>query len=851
MWTNQYKLRQFHIGKIEKDSGRKVNRHSHKRQYKSILAAGLSLVMTAALLGGCASSTTEDGEADAVHGKTGIEESGSRPDGTAMGRYLEEITDLTGSLGGYREKLFTLENGDLVITQQMDSMWTSKDNGATWEQTPFDWLEEMQQGGYVEDCVIGKDGTVGIVLMPTEPEEASAEETEEESRSEENGEETTGGEPENGEDTEDENFKQGTEEDWWPSKQTQAFIVKPDGTRIPVMLSNREDNPRHIWIKDDGRIFAGSNESNDIYEIKEDGAGEVFLTVENTPQLIQFQGNRMIIDGWGYENLLIYDLDTKEYVEDEALDAFVKENYGDRDFNGGSWYDLFFFPGEDNVLYLAGDQGVHRHVIGGSAMEQIVDASLSTFGNPSYHLLGMAALNNSEFMALFTDARLVHFTYDPTVPTVPSERIKAYSLTDNTMLRQAIAIYQTNHPEVYVEYELGMEKGGSVTRDDALKTLNTEIMAGEGPDLLILDDMPVDSYIEKGLLKDLAPFVDGKSGDEKLYDNIVDAFRRDGKIYAIPCEVNLPTIMGKEKYVSKMKDLAGIADGMEELRGDNPQKDLIMLCSPKAVMKNFVAVCAPAWIKGDGGADREAVGEFLEQMKRIYDAQMAGLPEESVRQYEERDEDNVKYIGEKLEDQEYYYYTMDEFNYLMGNRQVLTGILSYAYAYAELTSVQRVKGYQDDIILPMNGQCSNVFGVQTLAGINASSRNTEHAEGLLNVLLGTKDITNLGFPVNQAAFEEGLYPDDYNDYAASGDSYSTFGYLAEDGQMFTWEIYWFDEKMADVLRNRMQTVNTPYVKNTMLEEAVFEAGAAYMKGGRSLEEAVADVEKSLAIYLSE
>ena len=86
------------------------------------------------------------------------------------------------------------------------------------------------------------------------------------------------------------------------------------------------------------------------------------------------------------------------------LSDFVKENYGNRSFNGGSFYDLYFFAGEDDVLYLAGKQGVHRHVIGGSAMERIIDANLSSFGDPSCKLLGMAALYNNEFVALFNRA---------------------------------------------------------------------------------------------------------------------------------------------------------------------------------------------------------------------------------------------------------------------------------------------------------------------------------------------------------------------------------------------------------------------------------------------------------------
>lgn len=217
------------------------------------------------------------------------------------------------------------------------------------------------------------------------------------------------------------------------------------------------------------------------------------------------------------------------------------------------------------MIYLAGAKGVHRHVIGGGAMEQVIDANLSTLANPGYHLLGMITLENNEFMAIYSDSRLIRYVYDPTVPTVPNETVKLYSLTGIDTLRQAVSIYQTEHPEVYVEYEIGMEDNSSVTREDALKKLNTEIMAGNGPDVLILDGLPVDSYIEKGLLKDISPLIDGLSEEGKLFDNIVEAFRKDGKMYTVPCEIQLPTLLCKGKYMSDIQNLEDIADMVEAL----------------------------------------------------------------------------------------------------------------------------------------------------------------------------------------------------------------------------------------------------------------------------------------------
>ena len=47
-------------------------------------------------------------------------------------------------------------------------------------------------------------------------------------------------------------------------------------------------------------------------------------------------------------------------------------------------------------------------------------------------------------------------------------------------------LFQKKYPDVYVNIETGMSGDDSVTDTDALKVLNTEIMAGTGPDVLLL-----------------------------------------------------------------------------------------------------------------------------------------------------------------------------------------------------------------------------------------------------------------------------------------------------------------------------------------------------------------------------
>jgi len=820
-----------------------------KRKQKSRwLAAGLAALMTMAVVCGCGGGETgrsKDGKADGSEGTVNGEDGQSKKyggDGEAMGRYLEEESDLSEYLEGYRNHLFRLQDGKLVIAEPMQQLLVSEDNGVTWTWEENDWLSLLiEEGNYIESIAIGADGTKGVVytLMDAAEGMAGDEQDEDEPESSE--------EQDGSEDEPEDSFQESDGNEWWISPKSSVLVVKPDGTQLPVEFpAAEEEYPVHIWIADNGRIFLGTY-GDVLYEVKEDGSCESFLTLENSPQMIAFQGSRMIIDGYEFEGLLIYDMEAQEYISDEVLDTFVKENYGDRTFNGGSWYDLYCFPGGEDVIYLAGKKGVHRHVIGGGAMEQIIDASLSSFGNPARHLLGMVTLENNEFMTVFTDARLVRYVYDTTVPTVPNETVRAYSLTDNASLRQAISLYQAQNPEVYVEYEIGMEEGSAVTREDALKKLNTQIMAGQGPDFLILSDLPADSYIEKGLLADLGPLIDSLEGEEKLFDNVVDAFRKDGSLYTVPCDVNLPTILCREKYIADVQDLEDIADAMEKLRADNPGKDLLRVCSEKGVMKTFSVGYAPFWKTEAGEIDLQAVEQFLTQTKRIYDAQMDGLPQEIVEDYERRNEEYMEYTGTRYEEDTYFAYGMDDMNYTMGYRQFLAGTLGGPYGYAELTSVPRTKQFADCINVPMDGKEGSVFCVHTLAGISAVSEHQEHAEGLLKVLLGSESPAD-GFPVNQAAFEKELYPDDYE---SPDVPYSDMAYVEEDGKAYTWTIYWFDEAAADALRSRIRSVNRAYVEDRELEEAVYQAGTAYMRGEMSVEEAVADVEKSMSIYMAE
>lgn len=725
----------------------------------------------------------------------------------AMGRYVEEETDISEYTSNVLD-MQMLSDGSIIILSQMNLPIVSKDHGITWEKREVQWFKDcFEKSDYIFAAKAASDGTIGVVYSVHGDEEMHG----------------------------------------------KVVLIKPDGTVIPVevTLENDEADLNDIWVSDTGRFFVTSYRDRNIYEVKEDGTSEIFLSPQQRADYVRVVGNVAAVDSYANAERVfeLYDIETKELIEDEVLQSFLKDYYGERSSNGNYWYSMIYFMDKDNIIYLAGEKGIHRHVIGGSAVEQLVDGGLSRLESPEYGIVGFLSLNDTEFLVLFANLKLIKFTYDPDVPTVPNNRIKIYSLEESDDLRAAISVYQVKNPDMFVEYEVGIEGESSITRDDALKKLNTQIVAGEGPDILCLNGLPVDSYIEKGLLLDVSSLVNDLAKEERLFENLFHAFERDGGIYAVPGQVAIPMIGGREKDIVHMKDLKTIADKVEELRQDHPGKAVFDWIFPEQFMRAFSLSSAPAW-KTDGGEfNRDAVEEFLTQIKRMYDVQMDGLDEETIEWWTRINEALVEERGEKWMYDSLYYST-DVIDFICGYAQIQVGSLTYPYTYYMDLSVTREKGLEDIVFQPISGQSSHVFMPSLLLGVNAASPRVEYAQDFLKQFL-SKDAQAAmsGFSVNRDALDQQFTPNE--DAVGENGEYGSIGTSDRNDEPVGLNIYVPGQEQLDTFYGWMESMDTPYVEDTLLEETVLEEGAKFIQGEQSLNEALNAIEQKIAIYLAE
>ncbi len=797
---------------------------------RKIIVVCLMLVLVTGVLGGCgngspAASTkgadsTKEGTTSGT--QTGTEDTQAGIEGTgnenkAMGRYVESSVDVseytTLSCG-----VTQLSDGRFVILDKEAGMLVSEDGGATWRAEAIPGIPNLAaftKDNYIFTMKADTDGTIAVLSSPNT--------------------------------------------DGTGDFHTGLILTGPDGSTrtIPELTAAEEGYVHDIWFGPEGRLFAKVMGGSALYEVDtQSGEMRKYMALLNTPDLIQFQGDYMILLT-AKDGITFYNMKEEKWVDDAVLADFMRQNYLD-DYYCHETFSVYMVPGEENVIYVAGKGGVYRHVIGGTAMEQIIDGGLSTFSNPSISIVNMITLENNEFMVLFSSGRLVRYTYDPNVPTVPDELVTVYSLREEDKVRQAIAQYQAQNPQAFVRYEVGMSGSDAAGREDAIKKLNTELMAGAGPDILILDGLPMDSYIEKGVLLDLSDHISQMTGEQELLPNIVESFRQDGKIYGMPITFDIPAVLGKGDDLAQIHDLVSLADTMERLREENPGQEIISMFSEEVAVKWLLPVSAPAFVNETGNLDTKVLAEYLEEINRIYTASMDGLSDTLQKYNETRRE-----LYRRSDADDYY---MEAYNslgnvtseFLMNEAVFAAGKLKNTYTFQEVLSVNKVEGYEEMRMAPLDGHCSHVFVPDVITGINASSTHPEDAQAFFDVLMG-KEVQQLlydGFVVNKAALESQLSPEwvvlsnggmnvDY------GEISSSIGGSMEDGREFTMNIYMPTREEYQELYDIFCKLDTPYIAQPVVEEALVEFGAQYLSGYLSLEEAVQKIKSKVDLYIAE
>jgi maltose-binding protein MalE len=487
--------------------------------------------------------------------------------------------------------------------------------------------------------------------------------------------------------------------------------------------------------------------------------------------------------------------------------------------------------GPENEILFLDEKGIQKLKDEIGTWEMIVDGNQNTMSTPSYSPLSLVAMLGTVttyyvvYSSQYEGINDLVVQYKPNKDgTITYEKeLTICSLYENASIREAISYYRRKHPEVKIIYNVLMDGSHSLIETDVIHALNTELLAGKGADIIIMDGLPLSDYIEKGVFMDISDLFSTGDGECTLLKNIVDCYTRNGEIFCMPMRVVLPYYGMHDDILSDTKTveaLAAYCNGKE-----------IKLMEPyryDRLARFFLINYSNEVFTEDGHIDREGLSTFLNSIDII--AKQTGSDAEANGGYLEENDLNARlmdlYLG-------YPDVLMWE-NHTILSTDTIISKADYVHLIAILNYLNGTFGPINDTFYP-NG----------IVGINQRTKEAELAKDFVRSLF-TEAMQSLdlwdGFPVNENVLNNWMKPD----FSRSAESYWTHEIELEEIP--------FQGLTEDNIRNvitMVKSLTRPAYTDHSGCTMIVEGAVSYLKGEITLEQAVDEISQKINLFQSE
>ncbi len=386
--------------------------------------------------------------------------------------------------------------------------------------------------------------------------------------------------------------------------------------------------PQDFNITSDGTILIVFN--NGIYGVDENGGMKYAIKSEAANENSWLNGLYKTGDGkivtlftTGQEYDGEYKSETTLYEidnENQKLGAAYPYTMNGSVMDGTDDYDLL----------ITRDSGLVGYDIETGKTEIIIDWLKSGFDTTAMEQNGTTVLPDGRILCLAyeydyqgggyswsSDDLVINILTKVDPEDIPDKKlIKIYALyLDIGVKRQIVEFNKTN--ELYKIELTSYEDYAVNSYDDALKRMNNDMISGNIPDIIVLDNvLPVDSYISKGLLADLYQFMDNDETIDKddYLTNIFDAYSVDGKLYELVPSFSINTLVGKSSIVGETEGWT--MDEFMELVDSNPDKMVFSYEQTRdSVFIDLISNCYESYIDVSTGECRFNSDDFIKLLE--------------------------------------------------------------------------------------------------------------------------------------------------------------------------------------------------------------------------------------------
>lgn len=357
--------------------------------------------------------------------------------------------------------------------------------------------------------------------------------------------------------------------------------------------------------------------------------------------------------------------------------------------------------------------------------------------------------------------------------------------------------------------------------DAGMTKLNTEIIAGDVPDIIDLTGLSAEKYISLGLLTDLYELMDSDSemSRDDFLANILRALETDGKLYKIVPIYGISTAIGRASDIGS--DMGWTLSEYEALMAAEEEgvSSFANMTSSDYLSK-MLKVSASRYIDWETGTCSFDSETFIE------------LLEAAGKYPQEVDRTDANYVDSLVQ---------------MYNG---TAILEAAELYSESISQMyeallggeiTYKGYPTS-----DGEGGNSILPKSTLGISSSTEHRDGAWEFLKYVLSEELQSSEyeGFPLRSTSLYTKLSS------FLSGDDAAAISIMTDSGPI-TAELTALSEEAIAKLTELIESTDTVSLTDDTLSNIVLEEAASYFSGSKTVGEIAEIIQNRVATYISE
>lgn len=581
------------------------------------------------------------------------------------------------------------------------------------------------------------------------------------------------------------------------------------------------DEKGNVALLTDGKVLLFDMSGAPLSEIDTSSLGYVnslFIDKEGKLNLIVYN------DDWTKMTLKVYNLQANSFEEDVEIPGNLT-NYS---MNPGTNYDLL----------LTNSMGIYGYNVGDADVTPIMSYINSDLNSSNINRI--FEMGDKKLFGIYNDeetwtTRLAVYTYvDPA--DIPDKEVLmlACHYLDWNMRKRIVDFNKENE-----QYRIMVKDYSTYSTSDDWQAgytqLNNDILAGQIPDILVINDnnMPVSSYIAKGLLADIGKMIeeDEELNMEDYMTNVFDAYSVDGKLYSVIPNFYVSTVIGKTADVGEtpgwtMEDLKALMAKYPDssVFGDSMTRDTMLW--------QVLMYSGSRFVDRNTGECNFDSPEFIEMLEFV-----AQFPEE--------------FDWESVGDD---YWMTSETQYRTGKTLLMqTSIMNFGdFTYME-------QGYFGEPITLIGFPSEEGIGAVIMANsqyaISEKSKNKEGAWEFLRYYL-TKDYQmsedlQWTIPVYKDAvlahLEEAKERPYWENEDGTKEYYDRTFWLGEEEII----INPLTDEEADELFNYISSVDMAYYFDESLKNIITEEAAALFAGQKSAAEVAEIIQSRAKIYINE